>query len=132
MLSRAEIDALVAEATVDCNDECEQVTGLYTMIVDNLATPFSTTVLGVEVTVEDIDLTDDDHIRRSLLARSDPAGHPGAGVLHCRRRRRTVRSGSRRTGTGPAGGQANCVVIPSPEPRPVGDQAHGPAGAAAR
>lgn len=32
------------------------------MIVDNLATPFSTTVLGVEVTVEDIDLTDDDHI----------------------------------------------------------------------
>ena len=61
-LSRAEIDALVAEATVDCYDECEQVTGLYTMIVDNLATPFSTTVLGVEVTVEDIDLTDDDHI----------------------------------------------------------------------
>ncbi len=62
MLSRTEIDALVAEATVDCYDECEQVTGLYTMIVDNLATPFSTTVLGVEVTVEDIDLTDDDHI----------------------------------------------------------------------
>lgn len=62
MMSRAEIDALVAEATVDCHDEGEQVTGLYTMIADNMETPFSTTVLGVEVTVEDIGLTDDDHI----------------------------------------------------------------------
>lgn len=62
MLSRAEIDALVAEATVDCYDEGEQVMGLYTMIAENLARPFSTTVLGVEVTVEDIDLTDDEHI----------------------------------------------------------------------
>jgi hypothetical protein len=62
MLNGAEIDALVAEATVDCHEEGEQVTGLYTMIVDNLATPFSTTVLGVEVTVEDIDLTNDYHI----------------------------------------------------------------------
>jgi hypothetical protein len=32
--------------------------GLFTTILDNLATPFqATTVLGVEVTVEDIDLT---------------------------------------------------------------------------
>ena len=56
-VSQAEIDALVEAATVDCHDEDEQVTGLFTMIADNLATPFSTTVLGVEVTVEDIDLT---------------------------------------------------------------------------
>ena len=62
MLSRAEVDALVVEATVDCQDDVQQITGLYTMIVDNLATPFSTTVLGVEVTVEDVDLTDDGHI----------------------------------------------------------------------
>jgi hypothetical protein len=57
-MSAAELDALVAEATVDCYDEDEQISGLYTMIVDNLALPFTTTVLGVEVTVGDVDLTD--------------------------------------------------------------------------
>lgn len=57
-MSRAQLDALVEEATVDSNGEDEQVMGLYTMIVDNLATPFQTKVLGVEVTVGDIDLTD--------------------------------------------------------------------------
>ena len=56
-MSRAQLDALVEEATVDCHDEDEQVSGLYTIIVDNLAVPFRTTVLGVEVTVQDIDLT---------------------------------------------------------------------------
>ena len=61
-LSRAQLDALVQEATVDCHDEDEQVTGLYTMIEDNLAMPFDTTVLGVEVTVEGVDLTDHGHI----------------------------------------------------------------------
>jgi hypothetical protein len=56
-MSRAQLDALVEEATADSNSEDEQVMGLYTMIGDNLATPFQTTVLGVEVTVEDIGLT---------------------------------------------------------------------------
>jgi hypothetical protein len=57
-MSRAELDALVEEATVDCHDEDEQLSGLHTMIEDNLAVPFQTTVLGVEVTVESIELTD--------------------------------------------------------------------------
>lgn len=57
-LVRKQLDALVEEATVDCYDEDEQLSGLYTMIVDNLAMPFQTAVLGVEVTVEDVDLTD--------------------------------------------------------------------------
>jgi hypothetical protein len=48
---------MVGEATVDCHDEDEQVTGLHAMIVDNLAVPFQTQVLGVDVTVQDIDLT---------------------------------------------------------------------------
>lgn len=56
-MSRAQLDALVEEATVDSNGVDEQIMGLYTMIADNLATPFQTTVLGVEVTVGDIDLT---------------------------------------------------------------------------
>jgi hypothetical protein len=57
-LSRAELDALVAEAIVDCYDDDEQLTGLYTMIEDNLALPFTTEVLGVEVTVRKVDLRD--------------------------------------------------------------------------
>jgi hypothetical protein len=47
---KALLDKLVAEAIVDCYNESEQVTGLYTMIADNLALPFETTVLGVAVT----------------------------------------------------------------------------------
>jgi hypothetical protein len=57
-LSGAELDALIAEATVDCYSEDEELTGLATMIGDNLAVPFETTVLGVTVTVRKIDLTD--------------------------------------------------------------------------
>ncbi|MEV5764097.1 hypothetical protein AB0L34_05910 [Micromonospora sp. NPDC052213] len=55
-LSRAELDALVGEATVDAYDDDEQLTGLYTMIEGNLAVPFTTQVLGVEVTVRRVDL----------------------------------------------------------------------------
>ena len=55
-LSRAELDALVDEAVVDCYDDDEQLTGLFTMIEDNLAVPFTAQVLGVEVTVRRIDL----------------------------------------------------------------------------
>jgi hypothetical protein len=58
----AALDALIAEATVDCYDEDEQVLGLYNMLVDEFAVPFETTVLGVAVTVEGIDLTGRGHI----------------------------------------------------------------------
>ena len=51
-LSKERLDELIAEAIVDCYNESEEVTGLYTMIEDNLAFPFATTVLGVPVTVE--------------------------------------------------------------------------------
>ncbi len=55
-LSETQLDALVAQATVDCYNEDEQVTGLFTLIEDNLATPFETHVLGTSVTVERVDL----------------------------------------------------------------------------
>lgn len=55
-LSRAELDALVAEAVVDCYDDDEQLNGLFTMMQDNLAVPFTTQVLGVDVTVRRVDL----------------------------------------------------------------------------
>jgi len=61
-LSAAKLDALIAEATVDAYDESEQTTGFYTMLEEHLAVPFKTDVLGVEVTVERIDMTDDEQI----------------------------------------------------------------------
>src|SRR2546426_6143844 len=61
-LSKARLDRLVEEAIVDCYNESEQVTGLYTMIEDHLALPFETTVLGVPVTVERVDLTQREEI----------------------------------------------------------------------
>ena len=57
-MSKAQLDAMVEEATVDCYNEDEQATGLFTLIEDNLAVPFPTEVLGVQVTVESVDLTD--------------------------------------------------------------------------
>jgi len=61
-LTASELDKLIEEATVDCYNESEQRVGLYTMIEDNLALPFKTQVLGVEVTVERIDLTEAEEI----------------------------------------------------------------------
>ncbi len=56
-LSPARLARLVEEATIDCYNESEEVTGLFTMLEDNLELPFDTSVLGVEVTVTGIDLT---------------------------------------------------------------------------
>jgi hypothetical protein len=61
-MSKAALDAMVEEATVDCYNESEQITGLSTVIEDELATPFKTQVLGVEVTVERVTLNDEDQI----------------------------------------------------------------------
>ena len=59
---RAVLDALIAEATVDCYNESECVTGFYTMLEEHLTVPFQTVVLGVDVTVTGLDLTEDGHI----------------------------------------------------------------------
>ena len=53
------LEELIEEATVDCYDEYEQATGLFTMIEDNLRLPFTTRVLGVEVAVVAVDQDDD-------------------------------------------------------------------------
>lgn len=60
--SAARLDKLIEEATVDAYDESEQAVGFYTMIEDNLVVPFETEMLGVEVTVEQIELTKDDRL----------------------------------------------------------------------
>jgi hypothetical protein len=49
---------LIEEATVDCYDEEEEATGLFTMIEEHLALPFKSTVLGVTVDVVSIDIAD--------------------------------------------------------------------------
>ena len=56
------LDALVAEATVDAHDESEQAGGFFAVLEDELALPFETTLLGTSVTVEAIELRDDDRI----------------------------------------------------------------------
>jgi hypothetical protein len=61
-LSKAELAAIAAEATVDAYGDDEQAMGFHAVIVDNFKTLFVTSVLGVDVTVEDIDLADDNSI----------------------------------------------------------------------
>jgi hypothetical protein len=61
-ISEAELDALIEEATVDCYNEEEQITGLFTMIEEHLVLPFETSVLGMTVTVTRVDLTVSDQI----------------------------------------------------------------------
>jgi hypothetical protein len=61
-LSKARLDELVEEALVDAYGESEQVTGFYTMLENDLRLPFETEILGMTVTVEGIDITDDDQL----------------------------------------------------------------------
>jgi len=61
-LPATELDALIEEAIVDAYDTSEQATSFYTMLENDLALPFKTEVLGMEVTVERVDLTDDEDI----------------------------------------------------------------------
>ena len=41
---------------VDCYDDDEQLTGLFTMVESHLVLPFTTQLLGVEVSVRSVDL----------------------------------------------------------------------------
>ena len=61
-ISKGRLEEMIEEATVDCYNESEQVTGWFTMIEENLAVPFETTVLGVQVTVEGVDLNRSEQI----------------------------------------------------------------------
>jgi hypothetical protein len=61
-LSRARLDELVEEATIDAYGDAQQATGFFTMMENDLATPFATQVLGVEVAVEGVDMTEEDYI----------------------------------------------------------------------
>lgn len=60
--SRARLEQMIEDATVDCYNESEECTGIFEMIHEHLDIPFVTTVLGVAVTVTAVDITDDDQI----------------------------------------------------------------------
>lgn len=64
------LDELIEQATVDAYDESEQATGFYTMLEEHLGLPFKSEVLGVEVTVERVDLDD---VRIVAVCRRDKA-----------------------------------------------------------
>ncbi len=66
-IPKARLAAMVEEATVDCYNESEQLSGWFTMIDENLAVPFEAVVLGVIVTVERVDITEADQIVASCL-----------------------------------------------------------------
>ena len=61
-ISKARLEEMIEQATVDAYNESEQITGWFTMIDENLAVPFETTVLGVPVTVERLDLNHSEQI----------------------------------------------------------------------
>ncbi len=56
--TKAQFDALVAEAIVEANNEDEQLTGLCTLTEEHLAVPFESVALGIPVKVVRIDLAD--------------------------------------------------------------------------
>jgi hypothetical protein len=55
--SRTQLDALIADATIDAYGEPEQRIGFYTMLMDNLVVPFETTVLGMTVVVKRLEIS---------------------------------------------------------------------------
>ena len=61
-ISKARLKEMIEQATVDAYNESEQITGWFTMIDENLAVPFETTVLGVQVSVERLDLNHSEQI----------------------------------------------------------------------
>ena len=73
-MTRAELDALIEEATVDCYNDEEQITGLFTMIEEHLALPFQASVLGMPVTVATVDLT----VNHEIVAICRRDGHKQA------------------------------------------------------
>ncbi len=54
-VAKSRLDAMIEEATTDCYDEEEQRGGFFNMLEEHLKLPFTTSMLGVEVTVERLD-----------------------------------------------------------------------------
>jgi hypothetical protein len=55
-LSKHKLNAMIEEATVDAHDLSEQASGFFSLIEERIAVPFETSVLGLPVIVENIQL----------------------------------------------------------------------------
>jgi hypothetical protein len=77
---------MIEEATVDAYGEEELATGWHCVIQDNLELPFTTEVLGIEVEVVDIDLTE----RNEIVAVCQRGKHTQRGK-RCSRERPSPR-----------------------------------------
>jgi hypothetical protein len=66
------LDKLIEEATVDCYDKEEQASGLFATIEENLALPFATRVLGVEVSVVAVEMDDDGSLEAVCVRGGEP------------------------------------------------------------
>lgn len=65
---------MTEQATVDAYGEDEQLTGSFTMIEESPAVPFTTTVLGVEVSVVGVDPAEDGRVVARCARGSDRQG----------------------------------------------------------
>ena len=61
-LNTNRLTALIDEATVNCYNDSEAVVGFFTMIDEHLDVPFETVVLGVDVKVTAVELTQREEI----------------------------------------------------------------------
>lgn len=84
-LSERELEKMAVAATVDAYDESEQAVGWLTALEEGLALPFETNVLGIDVMVEKLELTEDNEIvavcrrgreRRAISLASLPLPEP--------------------------------------------------------
>ena len=51
-ISHARLDELIEEATIDCYNQSEQISGFFCILEEQLEVPFKTKLLGLEVMVE--------------------------------------------------------------------------------
>jgi len=115
-ISKARLEAMIEEATVDCHDESEQVTGWFTMIDEHLAVPFATKILGVLATVERVDLNRSAQI---IAVCSRGRSRSPFSTFRCPGPFRPAPSGSRRTAIGGAKDERRTLGTTAMRSRPV-------------
>ena len=103
-LCKAKLEALIEEAVVDAYSEDEQKVGLLTMMQEHLALPFSVSILGVEATVEKVDMTRDGRIV-AVCRRDGVSRELKSLICHCRSPHQQGRNGLRHTAIGAKGSE---------------------------
>ena len=113
-LSARKLDKMIEEATVDCYDEMEQVSGFFTMIEDHLAIPFATQVLGVEVSVVGIEWMITEASKQCANATAN-GNSSDSLTWNCPSHRRPAPSGLLPIGAGSATGRPRGAVLGKPD-----------------